>query len=72
MNVGLFSDANNARNTLVKLSDADLPVIRRQVRTANGNATLMQVGPFETVTEADAAAEKMRALGIEGRVALQP
>lgn len=72
VNVGLFSDANAARNALVKLSDADIPVIRREVRAASGNRTLLQAGPYDTVAEADAAAAKMRALGIEGRVATLP
>ena len=27
VNVGLFADANNARNALVKLMDAELPVV---------------------------------------------
>ena len=72
VNVGLFSDANAARNALVKLSDADIPVIRKAVRAASGNRTLLQAGPYDTVAEADAAADKMRALGIEGRVATLP
>lgn len=72
VNVGLFSDANAARNALVKLTDAELPVIRKEVRASNGNRILLQVGPFETVTEADAAADKMRGLGVEGRVAISP
>jgi len=72
VNVGLFADSNNARNALVKLMDADLPVVSKEVRFPKGNRTRIQVGPFDTLAEADAAADKVRALELEARVAPAP
>ena len=69
VNVGLFADSNNARNAVVKLMDAELPVVSKEVRFPKGNRTRVQVGPFDTLAEADAAAEKVRALDLEARVA---
>lgn len=72
VNVGLFADANNARNALVKLMDAELPVVSKDIRFPKGNRTRVQVGPFDTLAEADAAADKVRALELEARVAPLP
>ena len=72
VNVGLFADANNARNALVKLMDAELPVVSKEIRFPKGNRTRVQVGPFDTLAEADAAANKVRALELEARVAPLP
>nr|CBA33079.1 hypothetical protein Csp_B17240 [Curvibacter putative symbiont of Hydra magnipapillata] len=72
VNVGLFGDANNARNALVKLMDAELPVVSKEIRFPKGNRTRVQVGPFDTLAEADAAADKVRALELEARVAPLP
>lgn len=72
VNVGLFADANNARNALVKLMDAELPVVSKEIRFPKGNRTRVQVGPFDTLAEAEAAADKVRALELEARVAPVP
>lgn len=72
VNVGLFADNNNARNALVKLMDAELPVVSKEIRFPKGNRTRVQVGPFETLAEADAAADKVRALELEAQVAPAP
>nr|WP_315464993.1 SPOR domain-containing protein [uncultured Rhodoferax sp.] len=72
VNVGLFADANNARNAMVKLMDAGLPVVSKEIRFPKGNRTRVQVGPFDTLAEADAAADKVRALALEARVAPLP
>lgn len=72
VNVGLFADSNNARNALVKLMDAELPVVSKEIRFPRGNRTRLQVGPFDTLAEADAAADKVRALELEARVAPVP
>lgn len=72
VNVGLFADTNNARNALVKLMDAELPVVSKDIRFPRGNRTRIQVGPFDTLAEADAAADKVRVLELEARVAPLP
>jgi cell division protein FtsN len=65
LNVGLFADDNNARNAHVKLMDAGLPSAQQEMNTSNGKRTRVRVGPFETLTEADRAAKKIRDLGLE-------
>ncbi len=68
MNVGLFADENNARNAHTKLVDADLPALKQEVRGPKGKFTRVRVGPFETMAEADTAAEKIRTLGLDAIV----
>jgi cell division septation protein DedD len=68
INVGLFADANNARNATAKLKDADLPVQSSTLQTAKGPRTRVRVGPYETQVEADRAAEKIRGLKLEALV----
>jgi cell division septation protein DedD len=66
--VGLFADANNARNAMVKLQDAGLPAVSQSVKSSKGPRTRVRVGPFETQAEADRVAEKIRALKLEAAV----
>jgi cell division protein FtsN len=68
INVGLFADANNARNAYTKLMDAGLPALTQELESAKGTRTRVRVGPFETRAEADAAAEKIRALKLDAAV----
>ena len=68
INVGLFADANNARNAYVKLQDAGLPALSQDVKSSKGQRTRVRVGPFETQTEADRAAERIRALQLDAAV----
>lgn len=71
INVGLFADENNARNALAKLTDAGLPATKQEVRGPRGRFQRVRVGPFETRAEADAAADKVQALGLEA-IVFQP
>jgi cell division protein FtsN len=68
INVGLFADDNNARNALVKLQDAGLPAVSQEIKSSKGKRTRVRVGPFETQSEADQAAERIRALQLEAVV----
>ncbi len=68
INVGLFADANNARNAYTKLLDAGLPALSRELKSAKGLRTRVRVGPFESQAEADSAAEKIRALRLDAAV----
>ena len=68
INVGLFADENNARNAKTKLLDAGLSAYTEEAMYPRGKRTRVRVGPFETLTEADAAAEKIRNLGLEAAV----
>jgi cell division septation protein DedD len=68
INVGLFADANNARNAYVKLKDAGLPALSQAVKSSKGPRTRVRVGPFESQPEADRAAERIRALQLDAAV----
>lgn len=68
VNVGLFSVAANAERAKARLSDAGLPVLDDPVESARGPLTRLRVGPFDRHEEAEAAAQKVRALGLEARV----
>ena len=71
VNVGLFAQENNARNALTQLTDADLPASTQAVRAGQGTRTRVRVGPFETAAEAERAADKVRAMGLDAQVTPQ-
>jgi hypothetical protein len=64
VNVGSFSDENQALNAYVALTDARLPATRQTFVDRNGPRVVVRVGPFDTATEAEAAAETARSLGL--------
>ena len=68
INVGLFADANNARNALTKLQDANLPALSQQIKSSKGARTRVRVGPFDSQAEADRTAEKIRSLQLDAVV----
>jgi cell division septation protein DedD len=61
----LFADDNNARNAHVKLVDAGLPSVQLEMNTPQGKRTRVRVGPFDSISQADTAARKIRALGLD-------
>lgn len=71
VNVGLFAQENNARNALTQLTDANLPASTQAVRGGQGTRTRVRVGPFETTAEAERAADKVRAMGLDAQVTPQ-
>lgn len=68
VNVGLFSVLANADRVKARLAAAGLPVLDDPVESARGPLTRVRVGPFDRREQADAAAQKVRALGLEARV----
>ena len=62
---------NSSRNALALLTDAELPVTAQVVRTAQGQRTRIRVGPFDSLAEAERAADKARSLGLDAQVAPQ-
>ena len=68
VSVGLFAVAGNADRVVATLAGAGLPVISDPIESARGPMTRVRVGPFETRDEAQAAAARVRALGLEARV----
>lgn len=68
VSVGLFTVPENAERTRAKLADAGLPVLSDPIESARGSLTRVRVGPFERRDQAQAAAQRVRALGLDARV----
>ena len=66
--VGMFAVADNAERVKAQLAGAGLPVLSDPVDSARGRLTRVRVGPFEQRAQAEAAAAKIKALGLEARV----
>ncbi len=66
--VGMFAVADNAERVAAQLSRAGLPVLSDPVESARGRLIRVRVGPFERRDQADAAAVRVKALGLEARV----
>lgn len=72
INVGLFGDADNARRAHARLRDADLPASTGEVKMSSGRKlTRVRVGPFSSTAEANAAAAKVREMGLDTAAAAQ-
>jgi len=68
INVGLFADPGNGRRAFERLRQAGFPATLDQVSTAGGLRSRVRVGPFSDRAAADAAAQRIRALGLEALV----
>lgn len=55
MQVGVFTDMDNAKQLQAKLAEHGIP---------SHTETKLQIGPFTNKAEADAAREKLKSLGI--------
>ncbi len=69
INVGLFAQSDNAQRAHTRLRDAGLPAYTQELERAGGKLTRVRVGPFATRTQADEAAQKIRALQLDAVVA---
>jgi cell division septation protein DedD len=68
VSVGLFAVPENAKQAQAKLLEAGLPVLSDPIESARGPLTRIRVGPFNSREQAQAAAERVRALGLDARV----
>lgn len=68
INVGLFAKEANARKAQATLQEAGLSPSTQEIGTGPGKRTRLRAGPFDTRAEAEAAAEKIRALKLEAQV----
>ncbi|AEB86292.1 sporulation domain-containing protein [Alicycliphilus sp. B1] len=72
INVGLFADPENARRTQARLRQAGLPcAVEPLVRSDGRRLQRVRVGPFSSAAQANAAATKVRAMGLEAVAAAQ-
>lgn len=68
VSVGLFAVATNAERVQRQLEAAGLPVLSDPIESARGPLTRVRVGPFDSREQAQAAAQRVRALGLDARV----
>ena len=68
VSVGLFGVRANAERAQAKLEAAGLPVLSDPIESARGPLTRVRVGPFDSREQAQAAAQRVRALGLDARV----
>jgi cell division septation protein DedD len=68
INVGVFAEAANAERVLAQLKAARLPAYTQQIEGAKGPLTRVRVGPFGDSEQAGAAAQRIRALGLDAVV----
>lgn len=61
----MFAKAPNAEKARALLAEARLPVEVQTLDMPNGARIRVRVGPFETRDQAQAAAVKVRALGLD-------
>ena len=70
---GAYASAEKVNDLVAKLKGAGLPHYTEPLATAKGNVTRVRVGPFSSAAAADAAAEKVKGLGVKpGKVVRRP
>lgn len=65
VNVGLFAKEANAKSAQTRLEAVQLPTQVDTLKMKRGPRTRIRVGPFATQAQAEEAAVKVRALGLE-------
>jgi DedD protein len=66
--VGAFADAKKAQEVRAKLEKAGIKTYTQVVTTAEGKRTRVRVGPWESKSEADKTAEKIKKLNLSAAV----
>lgn len=68
INVGLFAEEANAIKVHAQLTEAGLPTTMQTVEGTRGPRTRVRAGPFPDRASADAAAQHIRAMGLEAQI----
>ncbi|WP_439589905.1 SPOR domain-containing protein [Hydrogenophaga sp.] len=68
INVGLFADPANAEKAHARLLEEGLPAFTQIVEMPKGARTRVRVGPFADRHAVEAAAERIRSLGLEAQI----
>ncbi|MEO8102112.1 MAG: SPOR domain-containing protein [Betaproteobacteria bacterium] len=66
--LGVFSDADNAKQVIAKMKEARLSVYTENIPIKSGNATRVRVGPFASRDKADAALAQVKLAGTDGKI----
>jgi DedD protein len=70
--LGVFADAENAKQTIAKMKDAKLAVYSDSIPIKSGSATRVRVGPFATREKADSALAEIKLAGSDGKIVPLP
>lgn len=68
INVGLFAEEANAIKVHTQLTEAGLPATMQTVEGPRGPRTRVRAGPFTDRASAEAAAQRIRAMGLEAQI----
>ena len=71
INVGLFSKPQNAARVHAQLLEAKLPSVMKELKTTKARQIRVRVGPFATEAQAEAAAEKIKAMKFDAGIIQQ-
>jgi len=66
--LGVFSDADNAKQVIAKMQEARLAVYTENIPIKSGNATRVRIGPYTTRDKADAALAQVKLAGADGKI----
>jgi len=66
--LGVFADADNAKQIIAKMKDAKLPVYSETIPIKSGSATRIRIGPFATHDKADSALVQIKLAGSDGKI----
>ena len=66
--LGVFSDADNAKHVIAKMKEAKLTVYTESIPIKSGAATRVRVGPYATREKADAALAQVKLTGTDGKI----
>ena len=66
--LGVFSDADNAKQVIAKMKEAKLTVYTESIPIKSGAATRVRVGPYVTREKADAALAQVKLTGTDGKI----
>jgi DedD protein len=66
--LGVFGDADNAKQAIAKMKEAKLPVYTESIPIKSGNATRVRVGPYANKEKAEAALAQVKLAGNDGKI----
>lgn len=66
--LGVFGDADNAKQAITKMKEAQLPVYTEIIPIKSGTAARVRVGPYPTKEKADAALAQVKLAGTDGKI----
>ena len=71
INVGVFSDPDNAKRAIEQLKQAKLPVLVQTLPSNKGEVTRLRTGPFPKEKTAKKAVRQLRALNVQDATVFQ-